>query len=377
MIVEERYDLGKLVTFIPNKKIPIHNWFYFKEGFSRDFVSMILNKFKIDRGKWVLDPFCGVGTTLLTCKEYGVNSIGIDVSPLMVFVSNVKVKEYDLKKLKEDAQELFSHRIKKTDIENSEVSFFTRRFFPPRVLKEILFFREKIQEVVSEENRGFFTLGLMDSAIKCSYIYKDGGLLKIVERPLPPLRKFYRRRIKRMLRDLENIELQECFAEAITGDARRMEKIEDESFDLIVTSPPYLNKIEYTKVYRVEYELFMPNVRFGQIRSYLGIDIKKMEEGDKYGNLPPVARAYFIDMEKAIGEMYRVLKPGGQLVLVVAGGVFPTGVVESDYITARIIGEYEFEVDRIVVVNRRVATRDRVIKIGEARESIIIATKKG
>ena len=32
MIVEERYDLGKLVTFIPNKKIPIHNWFYFKEG---------------------------------------------------------------------------------------------------------------------------------------------------------------------------------------------------------------------------------------------------------------------------------------------------------------------------------------------------------
>ena len=26
--IEERYDLGKLVTFIPNKKLPRHNWFF-------------------------------------------------------------------------------------------------------------------------------------------------------------------------------------------------------------------------------------------------------------------------------------------------------------------------------------------------------------
>ena len=26
--IEERYDLGKLVTFIPNKNIPRHNWFF-------------------------------------------------------------------------------------------------------------------------------------------------------------------------------------------------------------------------------------------------------------------------------------------------------------------------------------------------------------
>lgn len=27
-VIEERYDLGKLVTFVPNKKVPIHNWFF-------------------------------------------------------------------------------------------------------------------------------------------------------------------------------------------------------------------------------------------------------------------------------------------------------------------------------------------------------------
>ncbi len=28
MIVEERWGLGKLVTFVPNKKLPVYNWFF-------------------------------------------------------------------------------------------------------------------------------------------------------------------------------------------------------------------------------------------------------------------------------------------------------------------------------------------------------------
>jgi len=28
VIYEERWDLGKLVTFVPNKKTPVYNWFF-------------------------------------------------------------------------------------------------------------------------------------------------------------------------------------------------------------------------------------------------------------------------------------------------------------------------------------------------------------
>jgi hypothetical protein len=28
MLIEEKLDLGRLVTFVPNKHIPIHNWFF-------------------------------------------------------------------------------------------------------------------------------------------------------------------------------------------------------------------------------------------------------------------------------------------------------------------------------------------------------------
>jgi len=28
MVIEERWDLGKLVTFVPNKQYPVYRWFF-------------------------------------------------------------------------------------------------------------------------------------------------------------------------------------------------------------------------------------------------------------------------------------------------------------------------------------------------------------
>jgi len=44
-------------------------------------------------GETVLDPFCGSGTTNVVAKEYGLNSIGIDVNPYSVKISKNRVKE--------------------------------------------------------------------------------------------------------------------------------------------------------------------------------------------------------------------------------------------------------------------------------------------
>ncbi|HIE37005.1 TPA: site-specific DNA-methyltransferase, partial [Candidatus Geothermarchaeota archaeon] len=71
MKIIERLELGEYATFKPNKELPRHRWFYFKEGFSRDLVHYLLKKYDVDSGDWVLDPFMGVGTTPLTCREYG------------------------------------------------------------------------------------------------------------------------------------------------------------------------------------------------------------------------------------------------------------------------------------------------------------------
>ena len=79
----------------------VHNWYKITLGFSDQLVSMILDKFEFQSGDWVLDPFCGSGTTLVECKKRGIDTIGIDANPSSYFASRVKTNwELDGSQLK-------------------------------------------------------------------------------------------------------------------------------------------------------------------------------------------------------------------------------------------------------------------------------------
>ena len=372
-ILEERWEWRKLVTFIPNKNLPIYSWFYFKEGFSRDFVHMMIDSFKLDNRSIILDPFVGSGTTLLACKERTIDSVGVDVAPLAVFVSQTKTADYKIDELIKIAKQIFEKKFERQNL--NQVSRFTRQFFSKPSLEDILFFREQVRKIEDPAAKNFFTLALMNAAMKVSYAYKDGAVLRVVKKPFPPFRKFYKKIIKKMIKDLKKTNFKPCRIEIYLGDARKMDFLENDLFDAIITSPPYLNKIEYTKIYRIEYELFFEDVKVDPIRSYIGLNPKNVVDPFLGLDLPEAAKAYFQDMKLALREMFRVLKKGGRASIVVAGGVFPDRVVESDILIAELAENIGFNVDKIITVNKRVATTKRVIKIGEARESIIMLSK--
>src|SRR3990172_1189048 len=70
----------------------IHNWYRFVLAFPDHLVANYLDKFGIEAGATVLDPFVGTGTTLVECKKRGVHSIGIDANPVTAFASRVKTQ---------------------------------------------------------------------------------------------------------------------------------------------------------------------------------------------------------------------------------------------------------------------------------------------
>jgi len=79
------------VNFSESMATPRHRWFPYKEGFSPSFVKNFLKK-NLDKNKkgTVLDPFCGVGTTPIVSSELGYSAVGMDVSPLAIFVAQTK-----------------------------------------------------------------------------------------------------------------------------------------------------------------------------------------------------------------------------------------------------------------------------------------------
>ena len=369
-IMEPRPDFAKLVTFVPNKKVPIHNWFHFKEGFSRDFVVKMFEIFGIKEGMKVLDPFCGSGTTLLVAKEMGIDTYGVDASPLAVFVSQVKVADYDVEELKAVSERIFSKGFRKCDIGN--VSWLTKAAFSKPALEDIAFFKEEVRRVEDLKVRNFFTLALMNSANKVSYAIKDGSYIRIRKKPHPPLRKVFKATVRRMIRDLQRTSYKGSRIDTRLGDARDLSFLPDKEFDSVVTSPPYLNKIEYTKVYRIEYELFFPQVKVDALRSYIGMNVNVRGDPFPELRLPPAAKAYLLDVERSLEEMKRVLKDGAKVAMVVAEGAFPDRIVPCDVLVAELAKRKGFEVEKIIVAARRVVTRDRTIKIGRARESILL-----
>ena len=379
--IQECLEWRELATFVPNKKLPVYNWFYYKEGFSRDLVLELIRMFNIKEEQTVLDPFCGVGTTLLASQESGINSIGFDVHPVSVFVSKTKTDRYDLNELKCWSKKLFSEKFEKPDISCQPP--LVKKAFKKETLEDAVFFRNKIMFIPSEKTRNFLMLALMNSAVKASYIYKDGAVIKIRKKPVPPLRKFFQRTVNKMLRDLKNFQRKESKTFVDFGDARKL-RIDNESIDAVITSPPYLNKIEYSKVYEIEQKLFLDLFQEKPaLRSYIGIDTdineinrNLLEYSDSLPEtLPPEAKPYFLDLIQVTKELYRICKKGAKLGIVIGNGCFPHTVVDSDIILCKIAKKTGFKVKKLLVLNKRWCTKNRTKKVGITRESLLLWEK--
>ncbi|MDW7977523.1 MAG: hypothetical protein RMH74_01820 [Candidatus Caldarchaeum sp.] len=310
----------------------------------------------------------------MTCRQTGTPSLGVEISPLFQFIARVKIQNYDVERLRHYRDRIFEERFKKKDY---EVSSFLKNLYPRQVLEDVFFFKDVLQTIEEEKYRNFFMLALMVASEKSSFIYRDGAVVKVMKtKPrIPSLRKAYRRVLSMMIKDVQTEVLKEVHGDVVLGDARQLTFLEDETVDAIITSPPYLNKIEYTQCYWPEYELFFPNKGHPSLRSYIGMRVKDVDYSSYYGDIPYAAKLYFEDMKKAFTEFVRVLKQGCNAVVVVGGGVFPDRVIETDVELASIAEEVGFTVERIVAVNRRVATARRVLKIGETRESILYLMK--
>jgi DNA modification methylase len=372
--VVEKLQLGRLATPLPDRRRPVHNWFPMKESFSRDLVCLLAETWRLGEGDLVLDQFSGVGTTPLACRELGIDCVGFDVHPMMLLASRVKLRDYDVQELKRAIEGLTEPRFEGAEI---EVPGFVARVFTKSVLEDISAFRRKISEVADEKTREFMLLGLAVAAMKCSWAHKDGAAIKVVKHPVPPLRKALEGQLMKMCRDLERFKTRPAKASVEHCDARKL-KLESESVDAVITSPPYLRKQEYVHAYRIEqWILGLEEPRADELIGVRAGDAagEDFSEVAEFEGSPLDAKLYFKDMLAAIEELYRVCRPGAKVCMVTSDGCFPEGAVEVCAPLSGLAERAGFKAKRMLVVNRRHCTTPARKKVGITREALLLWEK--
>jgi hypothetical protein len=178
---------------------------------------------------------------------------------------------------------------------------------------------------------------------------------------------FYKRYIT-IFGSVESISLNLDNSIVNSGDSRNMKWIEENSVDLIITSPPYLCAQDYVKTMRLTHMFFPNELMKEKLSLEIGARRKRGANADK------TVQEYYMDMEHVIAEIARVLKVGKYFCLIIGQG---SGKITKAYDTvsdiSKLIQEkYGFTLEH--ETQRNIWSR-RIHLGGVSEESILIYKK--
>jgi DNA modification methylase len=367
----ERKDYG---TFKDSMRAPIHRWFQYPAGYSYKFIEEKIKEYKLNSKHWVLDPFVGSGTTSVVAKNAGVNSIGIEAHPFVHEIACSKIYwEYDLSYLQNIISKTMiaaEHRISNGylhKINLNSLPKLVKKCYSSANLKRLLLMRDIILELKERpEYKNFLKLVLTNvlrTAAKAGtgwpYIAPTKYHEKTIELDgIEEFKKYAHLFYKDLLYVRSRQYKKDIEYKIILGDAREYHpEILDESIDLAITSPPYLNNYDYADRTRLETYFWGKYSTWGEItrkvRDKLMIAATTQIRRPAFNNLPLdssiyetspdifrelnnkiktlasvrmkkggrksydlMVAGYFNDMFKVMIEVYRVLKPNCDFVLV-------------------------------------------------------------
>lgn len=409
------HDLSRtIVSFQANRERSFYKWFKFKEAFSASLVELLLTRYGLLSGR-LLDPFAGIGTSLFAASELGVDSDGIELLPVAQEIIKARAT------IEREFSEKFVDRLKiwveerpweqTTDRKVLNTLRITHGAYPPdthAAIESYLHCLEQEEPAVQTALR----LALLCVLEQVSYTRKDGQYLrwdyrsgrkqggkKFNKGSISSFGEAIIAKLTEILNDLFNKTgtLQLPFGTTskvgeiclLTGSCLDiLPTLPSCTYDVIITSPPYCNRYDYTRTYALELAILgltekdIVNLRQQMLsctvenrekdllqmnsnwtealavanrQELLQSIIHFLSEQKANGHLnnsgiPRMVRGYFYEMACVIAECARILRAGAPLFMVndnvrYAGVEIPVDLILSDF--ARSLG---FEVENILVL---------------------------
>jgi hypothetical protein len=313
-------------AFAGNRDLPVHRWVPWIAGFSARFVDDCLARYLPGDGetnRWVLDPFAGVGTTLVQACVRGFNVVGFEINPYAALASKAKLQaaRIDRGAFRAQVAEFERFMERKCGSFDSQPrskppSGFSGRtqLFSPAVERKVLFALDYIHAIEAPDIRDLFRLALGSVMVNFSNYSYEPSLTRRCAVDRQPVRDAevgaaLSLKLKAMGNDVEWLQQQfgrlhhrqraELHAESFVFAPARLGK---SCVDLVVTSPPYLNNYHYPRNTRPQLHW----LGFASGRGYRGA-----REDSSFGKFWQTVRAqepvrlnfHLPSLEKTVGQI--------------------------------------------------------------------------
>lgn len=327
----------------------------------------------------VLDPFCGTGTTLLTCSERGVDCDTLDINPFLVWLAGAKVAAYSSAEL--DAARRGLDRMRRAVTRSASEAWVPplhqiEKWWSASTLAALSRAHRALErhaETASARSIDLLRIAFCQVLIRASRAY-FGHQSMSFQQAAPGDARAPREDVEAIA-----VGLREAFERIATaaaaalpaterrvfaGDARRLhETLPRGRYGLVITSPPYANRMSYIR----ELRPYMYWLKYLESRTAAGVlDWKAI--GGTWGSatsnlaswrpeaggpslprslapllagiaessplLSTYVRKYFHDMGLHLGSLGRVMRRGGLACYVVGNSKFYDVVVPVEQLLA-------------------------------------------
>ena len=347
-----------------------HGWLRLTPAYSLKIVEEILEEsVNVSR---VLDPFCGTGTTALSAICQGADAVTTDINPFLVWLTNVKTRQYSsedvtcARKAAEDALGLVKQRKYCAD---PPPLHKIERWWGSKSLEFLCHLRASIDVAsVNEVYDDLLKLAFCRTLIKLSNAAFNHQSMSFKATELSFDMEF----------DFSGIFKSDCehifngALEPIRGrsqvllcDARELCEEEVGTFDLVITSPPYANRMSYIRELRpYMYWLgYLVDAReageldWQAIGGTWGVATSRLNDwrpsnGYEHSHLSDVSRAiraesnkngellgayvekYFDDMCRHFSALRGVMRPGAKIHYIIGNSTFYGTLVKTEELYA-------------------------------------------
>jgi DNA modification methylase len=394
-------------AFTRNRQEPLHRWVPWIAGFSAGFVQEVFDAARLGdpADVTILDPFAGVGTTLVEGLKRGFNVVGFEINPYAALACEVKVScvRQKLRPLGEalGGFDDFAGRVSRGSVEpkSGPPDGFRSRipFFSPTIERHVLL----LQDFIADQKDPFVekTLKLTLGAVMVAFsnysyepslgtrsaagksLIENADVFRVFRDKLCEIEadiRLFQQQLKRFQPKPKATLYQRSYLQGATV-------LPPATVDVLVTSPPYLNNYHYVRNTRPQlhwlglidnngglkkleqdnFGQFWQTVRGGPIvglafsfpeleRILVAIRERNRDKGVYGGGgWANYAATYFNDCARFFEVTRQLMKPGGLVVVVIGNNIVQGVHIETDRFLAQIAERHGFKLEGMHQVRRK------------------------